>query len=177
MGALFRERGAYGRACEVEPERLAGRGVHALVLDFDGVLANHGETEPNPGCKTWLTRCIKVFGPENVYILTNKPTPARIGYFQAAFPGMRLISGVRKKPYPDGLKRACELSGVKPQSAALLDDRLMTGGLAAILAGTRFIYVSKPYIDISRRPVKELFFMAVRLAEKLFIRINCAFFC
>src|SRR5512138_1850004 len=106
----------------VNPERLHKEGVTVLALDFDGVLAPHGRQEPLPQVAEWLSRCSQIFGQDRLYILSNKPTAERREWFSSHFPGIRFISGVRKKPYPDGLLKVIELSGVRPDQVMLLDD-------------------------------------------------------
>lgn len=150
----------------VNPELLKKSGTRVLALDFDGVLAPHGRSEPLPETAEWLENCCSVFGQENVYILSNKPTAARSHWFGCRFPGIRFISGVRKKPYPDGLLKIIKTSGVQPSEVMLLDDRLLTGVLAAYLAETRVTYINRPYIDFRGNPFPELIFASVRAAEQ-----------
>jgi predicted HAD superfamily phosphohydrolase YqeG len=149
---------------------IEGSGVAALALDFDGVLAHHGAQAPLPEAVEWLNRCVGVFGGDRVFILSNKPTDVRRKWFAKHFPALRLIGGVRKKPYPDGLIRAGELAGVPLSAVLMVDDRLLTGCLAAVSTGARTYYIRKPYTSLRHRPVAELFFMLLRRAERSFVR-------
>jgi len=79
--------------------------VQALALDFDGVLAPHGAGQPSSEVVDWLRRAVTVFGAERIFILSNRPFGPRVDWFANHFPGVRFVDGVRKKPYPDGLKK------------------------------------------------------------------------
>ena len=153
------------------PEILSQKGVKVLVLDFDGVLSAHGELQPTKELHPWLHSAIKQFGSENIFVLSNKPLPSRIDYFKQHFPGVRYISAVKKKPYPDGLNKIITLTGQKSEALILVDDRLLTGGLAACIANVPIIYINHPYIRISKRPIQELFFMSLRFIERFIIRL------
>ena len=157
----------------VNPEELAAQGVTVLVLDFDGVLAPHGDDAPLPEVEEWLRRCVAALGEERIFILSNRPVPVRADYFHRFFPGIRFVSGVRKKPFPDGLLRIMELSGAVPGQVVMLDDRLLTGVLGACLAGVGVIYVTAPYVSLAHRPLHESFFMLLRYAERRFIALAC----
>ncbi len=150
-------------------------GITALALDFDGVLAHHGAPVPIPEAIVWMKRCEAVFGGGKIFILSNKPTEGRRRWFAEHFPAMRFISGVRKKPYPDGLNKTGELAGVPLSSILMVDDRLLTGCLAAIVAGARPCYIRKPYVSFNHRPVAELFFQLLRAGERLFVRLVSLF--
>ena len=52
-----------------------------------------------PGC----VRRVAVCGAERMFILSNRPEGPRVTWFHHHLPGVRFISGVRKKPYCDGL--------------------------------------------------------------------------
>lgn len=153
------------------PEQLKSSGIAALALDFDGVLAHHGAPQPLPEAVAWLNQCQRVFGGENIFILSNKPTAGRKAWFKEHYPAFRFISGVRKKPYPDGLIKTGELAGVPLDSILMVDDRLLTGCLAALNAGARPSYIRKPYASYRHRPLAELFFMLLRSAERVFITL------
>ena len=142
-----------------------------LALDFDGVLSPHGFPAPIPEAQEWLYRCAALFGAANIFILSNKPTDERRRWFAEHCPGISFISGVRKKPFPDGLKKTGELSGVPLSAILMVDDRLLTGCLAAINAGALPCYVRRPYSSFRYRPFAELFFMMLRISERVFIRI------
>src|SRR5690242_1115619 len=96
----------------LDPFRLKAEGIAVLALDFDGVLAPHGFSAPLPEAGEWLSSCVAVFGEENIFILSNKPTEERRQWFAEHFPVMRFIGGVRKKPFPDGLNKIGELVSV-----------------------------------------------------------------
>lgn len=155
----------------IDPTELKIQGIAALALDFDGVLAGHGTPAPLPEAVAWMNHCEAVFGGDRVFILSNKPTDGRRQWFAEHFPAMRFISGVRKKPYPDGLNKTGELAGVPLSSIMMVDDRLLTGCLAALVAGARPCYIRRPYISFNRRPVAELFFWLLRVGERLFVRV------
>ena len=169
LAALVLAGGLVPQVVQISAEALQNQGVLVLVVDFDGVLAPHGEYQPLPDAISWLGTCAKVLGEDRVFILTNKPTSARQNFFRTRFPTMRLVGGVRKKPYPDGLLHIIRTTGVAPQSVLLVDDRLLTGGLAACLAGTRMICIARPYVCRAKRPVQEGFFVLLRRLEKLYL--------
>lgn len=159
------------RTGAIVPEELVVRGTRVLALDFDGVLAPHGSDAPLPEVEEWLRRCAAVLSERKIFILSNRPDPVRADYFRREFPGIRFITGVRKKPYPDGLVRIMDLSGAGPDQIVLLDDRLLTGVLAACLAGTGVMYITAPYVSLAGSPVVEGFFMLLRWAERRFITL------
>lgn len=154
----------------LDPEGLHSSGVAALALDFDGVLAHHAAPVPLPEAVAWMKRCETVFGDDRIFILSNKPTDERRKWFAEQFPAMRFISGVRKKPYPDGLNKTGELAGVPLSSIMMVDDRLLTGCLAALVAGARPCYILSPYACFTYRPFAELFFWSLRGMERLLVR-------
>ena len=155
----------------IDPAGLKAQGIAALALDFDGVLAHHGAPVPLPEAIEWMKRCEAAFGGDRVFILSNKPTDERRRWFAEHFPAMRFIAGVRKKPYPDGLNKTGELAGVPLSSIMMVDDRLLTGCLAALVAGARPCYIRRPYFSFHHRPVAELIFWKLRILERLFVRL------
>jgi predicted HAD superfamily phosphohydrolase YqeG len=159
---------------ELDPKTLLMSGIVALALDFDGVLAHHGAPAPLPEAIEWMKRCEVVFGGDRIFILSNKPTEGRRQWFANHFPSLRFISGVRKKPFPDGLNKTGALAGVPLSQILMIDDRLLTGCLAALAAGARPCYIRRPYVSFSHRPLAELFFMLLRQAERCFVTIISA---
>ncbi|MDD2735626.1 MAG: hypothetical protein PHF56_16950 [Desulfuromonadaceae bacterium] len=156
---------------QLDPMKLQLSGISAVALDFDGVLAAHGEPTPLPEAIAWMERCERVFGGDKIFILSNKPTDERRQWFAKYFPAIRFISGVRKKPYPDGLNKTGELAGVPLSAILMVDDRLLTGCLAALTAGAHPCYIRRPSVAFNNRPVAELFFRLLRMGERLFVRV------
>jgi predicted HAD superfamily phosphohydrolase YqeG len=154
---------------DIVPQDLLKQGVKILVLDFDGVLASHGELLPAPEIAHWLQSCLQVFPAAQIFLLSNKPLPARVAYFENY--GIRCIAGVQKKPYPEGLLKIQQVAQCEASEILLVDDRLLTGGLAACIAQTQIYYVTRPLIALSKRPVAESFFMLVRWVERRIIAI------
>jgi len=159
----------YCQLHQIPPATLKRDGVVILVLDFDGVLAAHGEIYPTKKLHHWLHKVIEIFGSKNIFILSNKPLPSRIAYFNHHYPGVQYIANVKKKPYPDGLQKIMALTGQPANALMLVDDRLLTGGLAACIANVPVTYISRPYVLLSKRPLKELFFMTLRFLERRLI--------
>lgn len=152
------------------PEFLSDKKVSYLALDFDGVLASHGKPEILGEVKQWLDEFVTKFDESNIFILSNKPTQERLEYFKKYFPKIRFISGVAKKPYPDGLNKIIDTVGCEPQEVALVDDRLLTGALACFIAGCYPILITKPYVDRENYTKEEQFFSFLRYWEqKIFL--------
>ncbi|MCF6807908.1 HAD family hydrolase [Thiotrichales bacterium 19S9-12] len=151
---------------QIDLIQLKENGITTIVLDFDGVLAAHGEEKPLESIKVWLDELVSVFGEENIYILSNKPTEVRLNYFKAYFPKFTFISGVRKKPYPDGMLRVIVLSHKDPSEIVLIDDRLLTGCLASLIAKTQPIYVKKAFSNYKNKPMVESFFALLRKLDR-----------
>lgn len=156
---------------EITAKRLDDAGIAILVLDFDGVLANHGADKPLPDVEVWLRQLCYEIGELRIAILTNKPLPVRIDYFTKQFPLIHVVQSVRKKPYPDGILEVANYKGVPPHRVVLVDDRLLTGMLASCLAYSRGWYFRHPYQNLRRRPIKELFFSTLRVLERCIFRL------
>ena len=154
---------------EISIQRLRTTGAKVIVLDFDGVLAPYGDERPIAPMLCWLDRCVGQFGGANVYVLSNNPSPARIEFFRERFPSVRWVTGVRPKPYPDGLEQVISLGHVAPRDTLLVDDRLMTGALCACITQVNVCYVRRPIVDLSKRISMEFFFMTLRGMERLLL--------
>ena len=168
LGRIFRE-ATPEYPWEISIRRLRSSGAKVIALDFDGVLAPHGDDRPSTPMLGWLDRCVGQFGGENVFVLSNNPSPARIEFFREHFPSVRWLTDSRPKPYPDGLERLISLGHLAPREVLLVDDRLMTGALCACIAQVNVCYVRRPIVDLSKRCFSELFFMALRGMERLLL--------
>lgn len=137
-----------------------------VILDFDGVLAGHGATHLTNQVAAWLER-----GQQRVkiYILSNQPSQTRIDYFKAHFPEIVFFVGPTKKPYPESIELIMQQEKVQPADVALLDDRLLTGILAAVLTGVTGILITKPTVDWHGHFYKEVLFTLLRKLEHLLL--------
>lgn len=156
---------------EITLQKLDEAGIAILVLDFDGVLAGHDALYPTPEVEQWLRKLTHTIGEQRIAILTNKPKPERVEYFNKHFPSIFLLQGVRKKPYPDGLLDIAFYKGVPPHRLVLVDDRLLTGMLATCLAFTQGWYFYPARRNFWRHPIKESFFSLLRLLERGLMKI------
>lgn len=164
LSAIKRE--ALGSIYDLRLQDLRKQNIDCLVFDFDGVLSAHGEATPHPKTLPILSESIALFGKHRVFILTNKPLKTRELYFKKQFPDITFIYARRKKPYPDGLQQIMQITGADPKTIALIDDRLLTGGLATCLAGTKMLYINKPLQHFKGRFFVECFFHGLRTLEK-----------
>lgn len=153
---------------QLVPTVLKAQGIRAIVVDFDGVLAPHGENCPNSNLEDWLNSCVHSFGLGRVFILSNKPTLRRQAYFTEHFTGIEFVIG-KKKPYPDGILKIAKITDLIPAELLVVDDRLLTGVLAAIIAGASARYVVNPLANFTKRPLVESFFAALRKIERWLI--------
>lgn len=156
---------------DITTEYLAEKNVQVLVLDYDGILAAHGEPTPRPENIAWLQEISQKYAPHKIYILSNKPNPDRIAYFQQHLPNIGFVKAARKKPYPDGMLQVVNLSGVPATQIMIADDRLCTGILAALIAGTQGCWITVPYINLRDSFFAELGFIILRCLERVIIAL------
>ena len=156
---------------ELNPIEIKEQGIKCLALDMDGVLTAYGEEKLSPSIATWLDHCLQIFGYGKVFILSNKSTLGRIEYFSKKFKGLGVMVPERKKPYPDGIQQILQLTKIKAQELLVIDDRLLTGILAAILVNVPARYVTKPMINLHSQTMTELFFIGLRTFEKALFRM------
>lgn len=153
---------------ELDLDKLKKNGIEYLVFDFDGVLASHGDLIPKPIIFKWFKNVLfKNYNENNIFIFSNKPNYKRISFFTKFFPKIRFIQGVSKKPYPEGLIKITNMLHCKAHSIAVIDDRILTGILASILAGCFPILITQPYKNYFHHPIQELFFGSLRYLEKI----------
>lgn len=146
-------------------ENLKAHGVRVLVWDFDGVLAAHGERVPQDSMREILQQSCDIFAGQ-VFILSNKPLAERKAYFKKNFADIRFIISPRKKPYPEGLYEIIRIAQCPSSAVCLIDDRLLTGALAGVLAGVRVLYFKRPLHNFKKRFFKECFFAVLRKVER-----------
>lgn len=148
---------------------LKSQGIKVLALDMDGVLVPYGQTQLDPGLIIWLKDCMEHWKYQ-IYIYSNKPNAARKNYFLNNFPGIGFIAHVRHKPYPDGIYQIMDKTKVAAFEILVVDDRLLTGILAALIAGAKAKWIIKPTISLFKSPGMELYFIFLRALERLALR-------
>ena len=156
---------------ELDLSLVKKKGIRALILDMDGVLTAYGDIQLEPPIALWLKNCIEVLGKDKVFILSNRPKMARLDYFHQTFQGVNFIMVGQKKPYPAGIEKILQMTQLKPNEVLIVDDRLLTGILAAGIAQVQAFYVTKPLINFRKRPVKELFFIILRVVERFILAL------
>jgi uncharacterized protein len=151
--------------CNINVATLKSQGVEVLVLDYDGVLTVHNGLELSAHVTAWLKKAIDVFG-QNIFILSNQPKPVRMAYFKENFPSVSFVVA-KKKPYPEGMQAIIKRAKVAGEQIVLVDDRLLTGGLACVLAKCQCLLVTKPFHDFKHHFFYELLFTGLRIVERL----------
>ncbi len=149
---------------------LKDQGIKVLALDMDGVLVSYGQNILAKKTVDWLNHCIELLAATYIFIYSNRPCPIRRQYFSEHFPSLGFVEATRKKPYPDGLYNIMEKTGTMASDILVVDDRLLTGILASLIAGTKAQWITKPMISLRKRPLTELFFIALRALERLLLR-------
>lgn len=154
---------------ECDPVLLKDQGIKAVILDVDGVLVPYGEIQLSQKIDSWLKICIQILGEGKVFILTNQPTLIRKDYFLKNYKGIKFLLPGRKKPYPDGITQVLQANQIAPSELLIIDDRLLTGILAAVIAQASGCYITKPLRDFAKRPIQELFFNLLRKIERFIV--------
>lgn len=140
-----------------------------LVLDFDGVLSPYAAVEPVPHIQKWLHHLINTWSGQ-LFILSNKPFSEREAFMKQAFPSIQFVSGVAKKPFPEGLEKIIALSKTPPDHLLMVDDRLLTGILAACIVGAQALLITHPLRQIpGKKALHEFFFSFLRLLDTLWV--------
>jgi len=151
------------------------RCVSVIILDFDGVLAPDGYYSPVKKAEDWLSGLSMEARNIKFFVLSNKPMKEREDYFSFKFPNLKFVKGVRKKPYPDGINSIIDAEGVSRSQVLIVDDRLMTGILAAEIANINSIFIQKPLIDFHGNFFNELAFFLLRKIDAILLSCLCHF--
>lgn len=149
--------------------QLQNRGIKAIILDFDGVLAAYKAKIVAPPQYNWLKDCVRQYGTNRVFILSNNPNTTRKKYFAAHFPEITFLVPQRKKPYPDGILQVMDSTDLPGNAILMVDDRLLTGIMAAYSAKVLSCFISKPLVDYRQNPVHEGYFSLLRQLEQLLL--------
>jgi predicted HAD superfamily phosphohydrolase YqeG len=150
---------------DIHLTRLKNQGIQTIIFDYDGILASHGKPEPDETGLALLKTAGTLF--ENIFILSNKPNETRQTYFATHFPNIDFIVAKQKKPYPDGINEILAKTNTPTKNMCLIDDRLTTGCLAAVLTGIQIIYILNPTTDYAYDFINECLFNIIRKTEQL----------
>lgn len=157
---------------EIDCLSLCDEGVEVLVLDFDGVLVAHGKNAVDrTDVDRWLRQAISVFGDRRVFILSNNPSIERKLSLESQYPGVVFVVPARKKPFTDGLEWVRGETGACYQRMLMIDDRLLTGVLSAVLHQSRAVYITEPYADFDHSWIYEIGMRAVRKIERFIVSV------
>lgn len=166
LHALLKDRSLSCKSVlEITPELLNKKNIGALVLDFDGVLSPHAAEVPLSPIISWLHH-LQHHWPYPIFIFSNNPSITREIFFKEHFPSVKFIKNMPRKPYPDGLLYVQKKTGLEAQHILMVDDRLLTGMLAGILAGTQGLWVKKPVQNFKHHFFREMLFAMFRKMDK-----------
>lgn len=167
--ALARDAFAIPNIAALKKDSPALAGISHLILDYDGVLSAHDSDGLESAAAAWLAD--PPVPLENIAIFSNNPRLLRKSIFQKAYPSIQWILPPPKKPYPGAVEKWLQERGLFPESVALVDDRLSTGVLCAMLAKVRPIWVTKPLQNFKAHPIKESYYQMLRVMEKSLLRL------
>ena len=151
---------------DLSPQALLEDGIKGLIIDFDGVLAAYAKEQPVAEVERWLHLCCSCFSQDKIFILSNKPTLTRKQYFAGNFPKINFIIAKHKKPFPYSILHILQTTELLSKELLVIDDRLCTGILAAIISKSRGYLITKPYIDYTFCPIREKLTVMLRSFEQ-----------
>ena len=153
---------------DIDVALLKKRGIHGLILDFDGVLSSVDQIFPTAEIHAWLEKFMSQDFPLAIH--SNNPLyleKKRKDAFSLKYPKILWLSSHPKKPSPLAIKKASKLWSCPVESLAMVDDRLLTGGKAAAAAGAQFIYITNPFKDFRLHLWKEVGCIVLRWIERV----------
>ena len=149
---------------DITPKLLEQHYIKGLVFDFDGVLNSDNTLFISDKAAFLLKELLDDY---KVAVHSNADLPERKQYFATHFPGVKWVDNPPKKPSPNGLKNLSKYWNLPIESILMIDDRLMTGGLAAFRANSRFAWITSPVTNYRLNPIRELFFSLLRALERI----------
>ena len=120
----------------ITPDFLAQQDIHALVLDVDNTLTDHGSQALRPAVSAWLALM-----RENGILLTiaSNNKEKRVAPFAEKI-GLEYVS-FACKPLPWGLAKARKRWNIPRSQIALVGDQVFTDVLGADFYGIRVLMV------------------------------------
>lgn len=159
------------RLDDITPELISELGLKALVIDFDGVLGGARSEHCAEQYRDWLIARLK----EGLHLAVHSNNPESVGQdrrqrFLHDFPDILWMPTHPRKPSPSTLQYLKQRWQLDGQQIAMIDDRMLTGGLAAHRASVRFIWVRDAIADYGLAPMLEMGFAGLRLWERCLYR-------
>lgn len=124
---------------DVTPERLAARGIRAVVTDLDNTIVGWHSEEIAGEITAWLA-ALRASGIA-VCIASNTRHFTRLDRLAAQM-GIRHVPGNAGKPGVRGMRRALALLQTTPEQTAMVGDQLFTDIVAGNRAGLTTILVN-----------------------------------
>lgn len=118
------------------PELLA-RGVRGVIVDVDNTLARYRGETPEPAAEGWVHRAREQ--GLAVYLVSNA-MPARVAAMARRL-GVE-GSGLSRKPFRGGFKRALRSLGLPAREVAVIGDQLFTDVLGGNWLGAMTVLVT-----------------------------------
>lgn len=152
---------------EMTSEMIGSLGLKGLVVDFDGVLGGARSPHAAPIYIAWLQQRLQ----EGIKVAIHSNNPEQVGKerrerFLHDLAGVLWMPTYPKKPSPSTLDYLKNRWRLRSQEIAMIDDRMLTGGLAAFRSNVSFFFVKEPVTDYQLAPVLETGFAALRLWER-----------
>jgi HAD superfamily phosphatase (TIGR01668 family) len=151
---------------QVSPGRLCDRGIRGLLVDLDGTLKGHYDTEFAAEVTDWMGR----FARAGIRLaLVSNGKPDYIAPFSRMLADVPCFSRARK-PLPFVCRHALSRLDVPASRAAILGDQLFTDVLAGRWAGL-FTILAPPLSPIEpwhiriRRPLERVLLRAASRAR------------
>ena len=141
---------------EFDRARLESLGVRGLLLDVDGALKPHYDTQILPNVAAWIAD-LQHAGFKLAFFsngLAQRIAPL------AASVGVQVFANCCK-PLPFECRRAIQEMGLEPQQTLIIGDQLFTDVLCGRLVGTQTAYVrplspEEPFYTSFKRPLERL---------------------
>ncbi len=123
--------GVYASVTEIDPEKLAQRGIRLVLADLDNTLVPYQVIEPSEQVVAWK-RKLEEHGIQ-LFLLSNSRKPNRPRQF-ADLLGIP-FQGHSGKPKRAGYLKAMEHMGCTPKQTVMVGDQIFTDTLGANRAG------------------------------------------
>jgi predicted HAD superfamily phosphohydrolase YqeG len=169
-GVLSRLLSSGGFVEDISPGYLKKLGAQAVILDHDGILGTIRSKAPDAAGAKLIHDLVEAFGVGKVFILSNTRSAkqSRRAMYADQYKDVPYLVAMRK-PHPEGLNMASDISGVPCGKIAVVDDGILTGGLMAVENGAIPVYATRKHIEenVAQKAARLL----VTLPQAAFVRL------